>query len=193
MAPKRKTWIWIVASILGVGVLCVIAVAGFGFYFISHNVKAGHATSADAFRAFDEARVRFKDATPLFELDRREEPKMTRRLEDLPVGATRADMMYILAWDPDTLFLTHFGPFHGVRPHFQGMLENLDSWSRIVRRLIANGNLDDAQKRQAFIEEAVTDIKRRIGEQEAEQYGRAGRLDFSWQGLSRYWKKKVGM
>jgi glyoxylase-like metal-dependent hydrolase (beta-lactamase superfamily II) len=111
---------------------------------------------------------------------------------DIDLEAWHGSIDRILAWDPDTLFLTHFGPFHGVRPHFQGMLENLDSWSRIVHRLIANGNLNDDQKRQAFIEEAVTDIKRRIGEQEAEQYGRAGRLDFSWQGLSRYWKKKHG-
>ena len=111
---------------------------------------------------------------------------------DIDLEAWHGSIDRILAWDPDTLFLTHFGPFHGARPHFQGMLENLDSWNRIVRRLIANRSLDDDQKRQAFIEEAVTDIKRRIGEQEAEQYGRAGRLDFSWQGLSRYWKKKHG-
>jgi hypothetical protein len=29
-----------------------------------------------------------------------------------------------------------------------------------------------------------------VGEQEAEKYSRAGRLDYSWQGLSRYWMKK---
>ena len=34
-------------------------------------------------------------------------------------------------------------------------------------------------------------MKRKIGEYEAEQYSRAGRLDYSWQGLSRYWKKKT--
>ena len=31
----------------------------------------------------------------------------------------------ILAWAPDTLFLTHFGPFHGARPHFQQLMERL--------------------------------------------------------------------
>jgi len=36
----------------------------------------------------------------------------------------------------------------------------------------------------------LTDIKRKVGDYEAEQYGRAGRLDYSWQGLSRYWKKR---
>jgi hypothetical protein len=101
MALKRKTWIWIIASLLGVCVLCIIALAGFSYYFISHNVKAGPSTSAEAFRAFDEAKARFKDAEPLFELDRRDEPAMTRRIEDLPTGATRPDVMYILAWDPD--------------------------------------------------------------------------------------------
>jgi glyoxylase-like metal-dependent hydrolase (beta-lactamase superfamily II) len=110
---------------------------------------------------------------------------------DIDIEAWRESADRILAWDPDTLFLTHFGPFHGARPHFQGMLDNLESWSEIVRRLIANPALDDAQKRRAFVEEVVTDMKRKIGEQEAEQYGRAGRLDFSWQGLSRYWRKKL--
>jgi glyoxylase-like metal-dependent hydrolase (beta-lactamase superfamily II) len=111
---------------------------------------------------------------------------------DIDLEAWRGSVDRILAWDPDTLFLTHFGPYHGARPHFQGMLENLESWSRIVRRLLADQSLDDAARRRAFVEEAVTDIKRKVGEQEAEQYGRAGRLDFSWQGLSRYWSKKMG-
>jgi len=101
MALKKKTWIWIVVSILGVGFLCVAAIAGFGFYFISHNVKASKSTSTEAFKAFDEARKPFQDMQPLFELDRRDEPKMTRPLETLPAGATRPQTMYILAWDPE--------------------------------------------------------------------------------------------
>ena len=101
MALKKKTWIWIVVSILGVGFLCVAAIAGFGFYFISHNVKASKTTSGEAFKAFDEARKPFNDMPPLFVLDRHEEPKMTRPLESLPAGVTRPETMYILAWDPD--------------------------------------------------------------------------------------------
>ncbi len=111
---------------------------------------------------------------------------------DIDLEAWRASVDRILQWDPDTLFLTHFGPFHGARPHFQGMMENLDAWSAIVRRLIANLSLDDDQRQRAFLDEALTDIKRKVGEHEAEQYGRAGRLDYSWQGLSRYWRKKLG-
>jgi len=101
MAVKRKTWIWIAVSIVVVGFLCVAAIAGFGFYFIRHNVQASKSTSTEAFKAFDEARKPFQDMQPLFELDRRDEPKMTRPLETLPAGATRPQTMYILAWDPE--------------------------------------------------------------------------------------------
>jgi hypothetical protein len=101
MAPKRKTWLWILAAVLGVVVLCVVTVAGLGMYFASKHFKATRTTSAEAFRAFDDARLPFKDVRPLFELDRREEPKMTRRLEQMPTGATRPQMMWILAWDPE--------------------------------------------------------------------------------------------
>ena len=46
---------------------------------------------------------------------------------DIDLEAWRESADRILAWDPDTLFLTHFGPFHGARPHFQGLFERLAS------------------------------------------------------------------
>lgn len=101
MPIKRKTIFWVIGSIFAVGVLCVIALAGFGYYFISRNVSAVTSTSSEAFKAFDDAKARFKETPPLFELDRRDEAKMTRRLEDMPAGTTRAETLYILAWDPD--------------------------------------------------------------------------------------------
>ena len=102
---------------------------------------------------------------------------------DLEAWRTSADR--ILAWDPDTLFLTHFGPFHGARLHFQELMDRLDAWSRIARRLLGDQALDDAQRERAFVEEALLDLRRKIGEQDAERYNRAGRLDYSWQGLAR--------
>ena len=109
---------------------------------------------------------------------------------DIDLELWRVSEERILAWDPDTLFLTHFGPFHGARPQFQGLMDRLGAWSGIVRRLLANQELDDAQRQQAFIDEALRDLRRSVGEHEADHYSRAGRLDYSWQGLSRYWRKK---
>ena len=109
---------------------------------------------------------------------------------DIDLEAWRESEARILAWDPDTLFLTHFGPFHGVRLHFQELRENLEGWNRIVKRLIADPSLDEPARQRAFVDEALRDLRRAVGENEAEQYSRAGRLDYSWQGLSRYWKKR---
>lgn len=109
---------------------------------------------------------------------------------DIDLEAWRASEARILAWDPDTLFMTHFGPFHGPRLQFQQLWQNIEGWNRIVKRLIADASLTEEQREQTFVEEALKGVQRAVGEQEAEQYGRAGRLDYSWQGLARYWRKK---
>ena len=111
---------------------------------------------------------------------------------DIDLEAWQTSEDRILAWDPDTLFLTHFGPFHGARLHFTDQAERLALWSRVVQRLLADRTLDDQQRLQEFVDEALLELRRNVGEQEAERYSRAGRLDYSWQGLSRYWIKKSG-
>jgi hypothetical protein len=111
---------------------------------------------------------------------------------DIDLEAWKASEAKILAWDPDTLFLTHFGPFHGPRTHFQELRENIQVWSRIVRRLLADPSRDEEGRQSAFVEEAMRELRRAVSADEAEQYSRAGRLDYSWQGLSRYWRKQEG-
>jgi glyoxylase-like metal-dependent hydrolase (beta-lactamase superfamily II) len=110
---------------------------------------------------------------------------------DIDLEAWRASDERILAWDPDTLFLTHFGPFHGARLHVTDLAARLALWSGIVRRPLADHALDDTQRLQAFMDEATLELRRNVGDQEAENYSRAGRLDYSWQGLSRYWVKRL--
>ncbi len=110
---------------------------------------------------------------------------------DIDLDAWRVSEDRILAWEPDTLFLTHFGPFHGARMHFQDMTIRLEAWSAIVRRLLADPALDEEGRQRAFVDEAILDLRRKVGEQAADRYSRAGRLDYSWQGLSRYWRKRL--
>ena len=61
----------------------------------------------------------------------------------------------ILAWGPDTLFLTHFGPYHGASQHMQAMFENIDAWSGIVRRLLADAAIDDGERQRRFRDPAA--------------------------------------
>ncbi len=107
---------------------------------------------------------------------------------DIDIEAWHTSQQTILAWDPDTLFLTHFGPVHGARQHLQAMFENMSEWSRIVRRLLADRSLDDAERQRRFTEEAAHILRQRVGEGEADGYMRAGGLNYSYQGLARYWR-----
>ncbi|MGH9411029.1 MAG: MBL fold metallo-hydrolase [Vicinamibacterales bacterium] len=108
---------------------------------------------------------------------------------DIDLEAWRESERKILAWDPDAVFLTHFGPFHGPRQHLQAMFENMADWSRIVRRLLGDSALSDEERRARFVDEAMVELRRRVGDLESEDYVRAGGLNYSWQGLARYWRK----
>ena len=111
---------------------------------------------------------------------------------DIDLEAWRESERRILDWDPETLFLTHFGPYHGARVHFQQLFDRLAAWSSSVRRLLADPALTEEQRQDRFVADALQDMRRTVGETEAARYSRAGRLDYSWQGLARYWTKKGG-
>jgi glyoxylase-like metal-dependent hydrolase (beta-lactamase superfamily II) len=110
---------------------------------------------------------------------------------DIDLERWRESEARILAWDPDTLFLTHFGPFHGARLQFQELMDRLHDWSAVVRRLLADGSLSDEQRQERFVEAVSRELRRVVGDAEAQQYNRSGRLDYSWQGLARYWRKRA--
>jgi glyoxylase-like metal-dependent hydrolase (beta-lactamase superfamily II) len=109
---------------------------------------------------------------------------------DIDLEAWRESEKKILAWEPDTLFLTHFGPYHAARPHLQAMFETLAEWSRIVERLLADEAASEEDRQQRFVDEAFQDLRRRVGDVEAVGYTKAGGLNFSYQGLARYCRKR---
>jgi glyoxylase-like metal-dependent hydrolase (beta-lactamase superfamily II) len=110
---------------------------------------------------------------------------------DINIEAWHDSESAILAWDPDTLFLTHFGPFQGARQHLQGMFGNMSDWSRIVRRLIADESRTEEERQSLFVDEVYAEIRRQVGDADAENYTKAGGLNYSWQGLARYWRKRT--
>jgi glyoxylase-like metal-dependent hydrolase (beta-lactamase superfamily II) len=109
---------------------------------------------------------------------------------DIDLEAWRHSAQKILAWGPDTLFLTHFGPRPGARQHMQAMFENMDAWSRSIRRLLGDASIDDEERQRRFVDDAYLEMKRKTGETEAADYVRAGGLNYSYQGLARYWRKR---
>jgi glyoxylase-like metal-dependent hydrolase (beta-lactamase superfamily II) len=111
---------------------------------------------------------------------------------DIDLESWYASIERILAWKPQVLFLTHFGPYGDPPDLLADLRARLDSWSRIALRLVGDASMDEPQREQAFVREALHELRTIVGDAQAELYSRAGRLDYSWQGLARYWRKRPG-
>lgn len=110
---------------------------------------------------------------------------------DIDLDLWNESLDRVLAWDPDTLFVTHFGPWQGARGHLEEMRERLADWARRARALVARRDLDRAARAEAFVREILEELRRVMPEPEVEFYQRAGRIDYSWLGLERYWMKRM--
>ena len=108
---------------------------------------------------------------------------------DIDLDAWRRSTDRILAWNPDVIFLTHFGPQRSPRVHFSDMWARMEDWSRKVRASLARPGTDEERARR-FTDEVMEDLARATSRQEAAAYAKAGRFDFSWTGLARYWRKR---
>ena len=108
---------------------------------------------------------------------------------DIDLEAWRQSTQTILDWNPDIVFLTHFGPQPSPRVHFQDLWKRMDDWSARVRASLSKEGSDE-QRAAAFMTSITDELARSTNRAEAEAYAWAGRFDFSWSGLARYWKKK---
>ena len=108
---------------------------------------------------------------------------------DIDLKAWRVSTDRILAWHPDQLFLTHFGPQPAPRVHFHDLWTRMDEWSLRVKALLERPGTD-ADRSQRFMDDVMNELTRATSRDEAMAYARAGRFDFSWAGLARYWRKK---
>jgi len=108
---------------------------------------------------------------------------------DIDLDAWRQSTQTILDWNPDVLFLTHFGPQQAPRVHLQDLWKRMDDWSARVRASLATPGTDE-ERAAAFMASVTEELARTTSRAEADAYARAARFDFSWSGLARYWKKK---
>ena len=101
MAVRLKTWIWIIVGLVGLCILCVVAMAGVGFYFFSQHFDTKVVSRETASTEFERVKVQFTGQKPLIELDER--GRFLRANSDRAVqpNARRPDQLYVLAFDPD--------------------------------------------------------------------------------------------
>ncbi len=109
---------------------------------------------------------------------------------DIDLDAWRDSVARISAWRPETLFLTHFGPFAPVAAHLTELADHLEHTSGLVKVSLARPGTDE-DREAWFTDEIRRELRWRMTESDAQAYEVAGRFDLSWRGLARYWRKRA--
>lgn len=108
---------------------------------------------------------------------------------DTDLEAWRESTRRILSWDPDVLFLTHFGPHGSPRVHYQALWDQMTQWQhRVAASLRAGG--DDGGRIARFGADVLDALSLTVPRAEADAYAVAGRFDLSWMGLARYLRRQ---
>lgn len=108
---------------------------------------------------------------------------------DIDLAAWRQSLDAIEAWQPVSLFLTHFGVVTGAKAHLSRFRDVLARQAEAVRESLAAGNTDE-ERTQVFVERLRRDIRKALPEHEARATELAAPFDQLWQGLARYWSKQ---
>ena len=100
MATKVQKWVWVVIAVVVTGILCLVAIAGIGFYFVSRYVETTAATPASAAQQFDAVKAGFAGQKPLVELDSRGDFIRANTDRPIPANVTAPEQLHLLAFDP---------------------------------------------------------------------------------------------
>lgn len=108
---------------------------------------------------------------------------------DIDIEAWQESLNTIEAWNPVSLFLTHFGPVSPARSHLARFRTVLATAAERSKELLKDGGSDDVLSKR-FAEQMRTDVRRELPEHEAKAAELAAPFDQLWGGLSRYWAKR---
>jgi glyoxylase-like metal-dependent hydrolase (beta-lactamase superfamily II) len=109
---------------------------------------------------------------------------------DIDIEAWQESINAIDAWQPVSLFLTHFGPVTPARAHLARFRTTVQAAADASRELLKGGGSDEELSRR-FAEQMRKDVRRELPEHEARAAELAAPFDQLWSGLSRYWKLKM--
>lgn len=109
---------------------------------------------------------------------------------DIDLAAWRASLDTLRRWQPDRLFLTHFGAFADVGRHLDAMARRLDAFAEAVRAMLDAEKDADAQA-DRFHERHIAAMRAQVPESLWAPYEQFGRPRESWHGLARYWRQRA--
>ena len=109
---------------------------------------------------------------------------------DIDLAAWRESLAVIDAWNPVSLFLTHFGVVTAAKAHTARFRETLAAQAAAVRWSLTAGNTDEERAR-VFVAQMRREVRTAMPEHEALATELAAPFDQLWQGLARYWSKQT--
>ncbi len=105
---------------------------------------------------------------------------------DLPLWEASLDALD--AWQPGTLFLTHFGPVTPARAHVAAFRNVLRRTADLVEQSLADGGTDEARV-AVFVERMRADARQALSDAEAVRLETAAPFGQIWAGLARHLRK----
>ncbi|WP_456425353.1 MBL fold metallo-hydrolase [Rhodocaloribacter sp.] len=109
---------------------------------------------------------------------------------DISLEQWRVSLDVVRLWQPERLFLTHFGPAEDVAWHLHTLDRTLDRWAERVRASLADDRDDEARAR-AFEAAVFAELRETLSPEAFRAYESFGQPRGSWYGLARYWRKKI--
>lgn len=110
---------------------------------------------------------------------------------DIPTWVASVDR--IAAWSPTSLFVTHFGLYDDAAAHLARFRDTLQRSATVARDILAAGaGRDEAALTAQWVAWLRADV-REHGATEAQALAAeaAAPFDQVWQGMARYWRKRV--
>ncbi|HTL04525.1 MAG TPA: MBL fold metallo-hydrolase [Gemmatimonadales bacterium] len=108
---------------------------------------------------------------------------------DFDLEAWLGSIERILAWQPSTIVLTHFGPAADPAGHFATLKDGLIAWAGYARDSLAREG-DDAERSRWFVGRLEEWIDGKVPPASAAKFLAGAGPDACWQGLARYWRRK---
>jgi glyoxylase-like metal-dependent hydrolase (beta-lactamase superfamily II) len=108
---------------------------------------------------------------------------------DIDLEAWEHTFEAMLALRPRFLALTHFGAYPDAERHVAELRQRMADWSALVREGLQSG-ADDAVQSRRLQEQAARDLGD-APELAHTLYAQAASVDQCWQGLARYWRKRL--
>ncbi len=111
---------------------------------------------------------------------------------DIDLEAWKVSLDRFRAWSPDAVFVTHFGRFEHPLDHLADLERHLAEMAGWVQALLAEPSLDDAQRMARFGERLAALFADRLPDDDwVQRYTAAVPVDHCWQGLARYWQRRL--